>query len=150
MLALLKTLAAPALILALGSFASGPVARRDAVEASSAVDTQCQPATPWPVIAAGAPANSTYEAAGKPIPVRYREPVAGWVKMRFLSAADVNRRCAGGVPVCGRVFEACVRDGELIMPNPCDDPAGPSGQGYSGTLCHELAHINGWPETHGD
>jgi hypothetical protein len=127
-----------------------PPAQMEAVSEQPASAKQCRPADSDPAIPANAPANSTWLAAGKPIPERFRGAPAGWLKIQFMEADEVNRVCAGGQAVCGRIFYACVRGDTLIMPNPCDEPGAPEDKGYAGTLCHEVAHVNGWPATHGD
>lgn len=105
-------------------------------------EPSCRPQTSPPPIPTSAPPNSSYTNSGMP-PTRYQGNTS--VTIEFASPDEVNRRCAGGVPVCGFRFYACRRGDKLIMPNPC-----PSGQAYSSLLCHEIAHMNGWPATHGD
>lgn len=98
-----------------------------------------------PIIPATAAPRSTYLSTDAP-PDRYRQ---GDVKLdvEFVSKEEANRRCAGGVPVCGRVFYACVQGGKLIAPNPCDYPLD---QSFAKLMCHETAHRRGWPASHGD
>lgn len=109
----------------------------------------CEPAEPLPPIPSTAAPNSTYLAAGKPIPQRFRHGAVG-VRIRFASADEVNRICANqpsGLPVCGRTFFACIDEhGTMFMPNPCDS----QGEGFADLLCHETAHLRGWPAEHGD
>lgn len=119
------------------------------VRAGGVVPAQklCEPPQPMPPIPQSAPPNSTYLTTAAP-PARYQ---IGNVKMQveFVSPEEANRRCAAqpsGLPVCQRVFYACVQGGTMIMPNPCVS----HGEHYADLLCHETGHRRGWPATHGD
>jgi hypothetical protein len=120
-----------------------PPAQMNATAPTTA-SAQCIPPDSRVVILPpNAPTNSTFEFAGQP-PLRYREDASTVVE--FTSADEVNRRCAGGVPICGKRFLGCRRGNKLIMPHPCR--ANP--ESYAALLCHEVAHVNGWPAYHGD
>ena len=126
----------------LSSCAPPPVPVRDAGQ--PVASPQCRNPGPDPVIPKTAPPNSTYLTDVAP-PLRYRAPVSA-VNIDFMSKAEADRVCAGGVRVCGRIFYACASGRHLNMPNPCDYPMTDD---YAKLLCHELAHINGWPASHG-
>jgi hypothetical protein len=148
--ALVKVAALAALCIIALAARPAAIEEAPAAEPIMALVQQCAPRQPWPAISANAAPNSTYEAVDKPIPARFQAPVNG-VRVDFASAAEVDRVCAGGKPVCGRRFYACAFKAKLLLlPNPCDVPGAPRGEGYAGLLCHELAHLNGWPATHGD
>jgi len=50
-----------------------------------------------------------------------------------------------GTPPIGYQFEACVRDQRVHMPNPCNYPH----EEFARLMCHENAHLFGWPSSHG-
>jgi hypothetical protein len=57
-----------------------------------------------------------------------------------------------GTPPPDLYFKACVRydmlgRGTVHMPNPCDPKY--RWEAFAVLMCHEKAHINGWPGSHG-
>lgn len=67
----------------------------------------------------------------------------GVLQIRFV--AEPNAEGACGLSSKG-TFQACVRGGVLILPNPC--PRGAT-ERFAELTCHEMAHRNGWPDNHG-
>lgn len=118
-----------------------------AMVAQAAAGKRCESAQPYPAVPVTAAPNSTYLTTVAP-PQRFTGGAK--VKVEFVSPDEANRICANqasGLPVCGRLFYACHRDGKLIMPNPCGYPMSDP---YAKLFCHEQAHVNGWPASHGD
>lgn len=77
-------------------------------------------------------------------PKRYRHDT--WARIHVASPETVTRMCDDGrKPPNGWYVEACqIGDSfDLWLPNPC-----PVHEEYAQTLCHELGHINGWPDSH--
>jgi hypothetical protein len=70
-------------------------------------------------------------------PARFRAPASLIVKTGAVA------ECGDAGP--GLVFEACARDKTVFMPNPCDFPS----EKFAVLLCHESAHLQGWPAEHG-
>jgi hypothetical protein len=88
----------------------------------------------FPLASATYPITDTFD--GMP-PPRLRAPMQMTVR-------------TGAVAECGdagpsRVFEACVRGTTVFVPNPCDYPT----EKFAILLCHEQAHLQGWPAEHG-
>ena len=82
----------------------------------------------------------------------------GWPPPRFQHMPDkavrilfgrvaINAEC--GYAKWPLVIEACSETDVklLIMPDPCRFPANDN---YARLLCHETAHLDGWPATHGE
>lgn len=115
------------------------------LSAAVSVAAQCVPVEqvvlPPPTVVA---ANSTYYTNGAP-PERYRGDTK--VVFQFDSRDEVHAICAAvALPVpCGSRYGACVIGNVVHVPNPCSEVSE-----YAATLCHELAHVNGWPASHGD
>ena len=64
----------------------------------------------------------------------------------FLHPADISNRCRDrgfALHIEGGVA-TCAEDGFIIIANPCASQSG----WYERTLCHELAHVNGWAVDH--
>jgi hypothetical protein len=80
-------------------------------------------------------------------PERFRGDVATVVI--FTDRAGIGRLCGIAQPPYTIIACAGRIDGTpvIVMPNPC--PLGDS-EIYAKVMCHEMAHINGWPATHGD
>jgi hypothetical protein len=93
----------------------------------------------------GAAPNSTYWSSGIP-PKRFQGNTK--IPVEFATPEEIQRKCGiNNRPVCGVRIYACHTGEKLVMPNPCDYPV----QGlYTALLCHEIAHVNKWPATHGD
>lgn len=94
----------------------------------------------WVAFAAFAAIPTTYIYDGMP-PNRYQGNAE--VTVRFVNEPNAPDAC--GLAAQG-TFEACFRNGVLILRNPC--PLGPT-ESYARLTCHELAHRNGWPGKHG-
>lgn len=103
--------------------------------------SQCQPApivVPSPSLAP----NSTYVSDGEP-PERFGGVPSKPVTVEF-GQASIDMLC--GIPPCGMVFLGCTRGNTMALP----DPFTVSSEQFAKIVRHELAHINGWPATHGD
>lgn len=102
-----------------------------------------------------APAQPSHSAADGPTPYSDARPPARFqgsitMRMQFVAPSEVTTRCVAigdDPPPCGYTWLACtmIERRESIFPNPCASPGDP----YADLLCHELAHANGWPATHG-
>ena len=107
-----------------------------------------QPATPTceplPVVVQkpGMAANSTLASTDNP-PKRFAHPPVGTMKVAFGEDAIANF-C--GQPPCGMKFYGCIRGDVVVLP----DPFTVSNEQFGRIARHELAHVAGWPETHGD
>jgi hypothetical protein len=100
-------------------------------------------------LAAQLAANSTLYSDAIP-PVRFQGDVN--VQLEFVHPSTVLNRCRDELGVTfplrtGDTLLACSRGGAIAIPNPC---LYADGDGYARLLCHEIAHVNGWPGTHGD
>lgn len=62
-------------------------------------------------------------------------------RIAFMAQDQVNWLC--NTKRQANTLQACVIDGTIIAPNPCQAP-GP----YARIMCHEMAHINGYPAEH--
>jgi hypothetical protein len=112
------------------------------------------PATPSGACSAGMPAlpsrplatGSTYFSDAMP-PERFRN--ASQAHLVIETPAEISRICiAAGAPAlpCGYSYVACTIGSTVHMSNPCDHPD----ERWAALMCHELAHVQGWPATHGD
>jgi hypothetical protein len=111
------------------------------VTASSAKsDAACEPPRALPPSPNLAP-NSTYTSDSEP-PRKYRGAPSKVIRIQFGQDA-IDELC--GRP-CGGHFEGCVRGDQLAIL----DPFKISDEAFGRLMRHELAHENGWPETHGD
>lgn len=84
---------------------------------------------------------------------------AGWPPLRFqgdgqgvigiVFSSNVNAAC--GTAPQGYLFVGCVRKSEgdivLILPNACQPQF--RSETYARIVCHEAAHLGGWPASHG-
>lgn len=91
-------------------------------------------------------------SAGRASSVQTDEaPVTGdnSVKVEFVHPASVSQRCAllGAAVTDGdeEGLRACVTPERIVLPNPCMQL---KGGWYARTLCHEMAHANGWAMDH--
>ena len=97
-----------------------------------------------------APAGCMSLQAIEPIiapPARFQTDTVATVE--FVGPAETGSRCAErgatfiGLPAFNAA--ACASTTLVTMPNPCTA----SGAGwYAELLCHEIAHVNGWPSDH--
>jgi hypothetical protein len=109
--------------------------------APAAQPVQCEPAPPV-VQRPNLAANSTYTNDGEP-PRRFSAPPKASMKIAF-GRENIDALC--GRPPCGFVFEGCVRGDTIALP----DPFTTDSATFARITRHELAHVHGWPETHGD
>lgn len=80
-------------------------------------------------------------------PSRFQTDTSG--SIRFIPQAKVEADCFGqGTPTPPPGFHtmACAGHGVMTLPNPCEMAA--TGDAYAQLLCHEMAHLNGWPSDH--
>lgn len=105
------------------------------------VPKTCEPVR-FVKMAPGLPANSSYVNDGEP-PARYRSPPKGQFKVTF-GQAGIDEFC--GRPPCGMRFLGCARGDRIAL----GDPFTTDGAEFARIARHELAHLNGWPSTHGD
>ena len=80
-------------------------------------------------------------------PERFQSPTRFVMEVRNQAAIDSICHPLFGVPPAGMKTDACAVEGRVIAPNPCDFAAT---ERYARMLCHEMAHVNGWPPTHGE
>ena len=62
-------------------------------------------------------------------------------KIAFMPQDQVNWLC--NTKRQANLIQACVIDGTIIAPNPCQQRGA-----YAELLCHEMAHLNGYPAEH--
>ena len=116
----------------------------EASELTPAAAQACEPPRIVLVKPGVTPPNATYHSSSMP-PERFRGD--NQATIFFTSPAEVERICGNGAkPICKMRRIACVKGGRIIMPNPC----GFGTESFGRYSCHELAHVNGWPATHGD
>lgn len=63
--------------------------------------------------------------------------------------AEVQATCMGGgtaAPGRGIRVAACSGASGVVLPDPC--PYAERGERFAQLLCHELAHLGGWPKDH--
>lgn len=111
--------------------------------ASSATEPktpQCSP--PVAVPKSVTTPNATYYNDGEP-PARFAHAPTGTLKVQFGQAA-IDRVC--GPPPCGMRFLGCARGDDVVLL----DPFTMQGDDFAKLVRHELAHLSGWPATHGD
>ena len=97
-------------------------------------------AAPVPASAPLAPGSTLYSDS---IPtVRFQGDNVAAVIM----VADVAPYC-GKSDKPGMVIIACSSGNTIVVPNPCLTA---DADWYARILCHELAHENRWPATHGE
>jgi hypothetical protein len=109
-----------------------------------------------PALAAPRPSSSdpmratqvAYVAGPKPhLPLKPSARATEARLVTFASAENVYVRCASSVGDRPDSLNACSTDGIIVISNPCG--ANHAGW-YERTLCHELAHANGWSANHVD
>ena len=86
--------------------------------------------------------NSTLNTDVWP-PVRFQGDTA--VRAMFVHPRLINDLC--GTAPAGFVTEACSQGNIVILPNPC---LADRTDEYARLVCHEIAHTNLWPASHGD
>lgn len=84
-------------------------------------------------------------------PQRFRQP-SGWVMLIVEPELIVRKLCEregqpADVEPLGCAGISKDGDNYLIVPDPC--PYAEEGETYARVLCHERAHLAGWPPTHG-
>lgn len=69
------------------------------------------------------------------------------ITVEFIHPASVAQRCLviGADLVKGDELYACAAPDRIVLPNPCMSL---EGGWYARTLCHEMAHANGWAMDH--
>ena len=79
-------------------------------------------------------------------PARFQRDTSFVLEVR--DQAGINRICDPlfGRPPAGMKTDACHTGRKVVAPNPCSYP---QTETYARLLCHEMAHANGWPPTHG-
>lgn len=90
--------------------------------------------------------NSSLFSDARP-PARYQAEAT--VTLKFAEQDQIDAACHPryGVPPAGMKTDACATGRTIIAPNPCEYD---ETDRYAHLLCHEMAHVNGWPATHGD
>ena len=86
--------------------------------------------------------NSTYYSDSEP-PARFAHVPAVTLRIRF-GARAIERLC--GKPPCDMEFLGCTDGENMALPNPYTTDSAQ----FAKIVRHELGHVNGWPETHGD
>jgi len=79
-------------------------------------------------------------------PVRYRGNVGAYV--HFTTQFVITAKCDAGDPDPPDLYTVACAWGppnELYLPNPCWFPKTDS---YARIVCHEMGHLNGWPDNH--
>lgn len=91
--------------------------------------------------------NATYWTDALP-PERYA--VEGFATIAFLTPENVTKACGIEAPAGMRVM-ACTKrfEGRALIIMPLPNEAGKS-EYYARLMAHEIAHLKGWPATHGD
>lgn len=128
------------LLLVAAALSAAPAPARAPAPANPRV---CQP-LPVVKVVPGLAANSSYATSvtTEP-PVRFRgNPRVPLIF--YFGREHIDRLC--GVPPCHYVFRGCVRGRKVVLLNPFET----SDADVARFLRHEIAHINGWPPTHGD
>lgn len=80
-------------------------------------------------------------------PARFHDDVVFMLDVRDQAGIDAACHPRFGVPPRGMKTDACTLDGRVVAPNPC---AFSQSERYARMICHEMAHVNGWPATHGE
>ena len=97
------------------------------------------------------PARRIHGGADAGADVRSAAPAPGLsgvrLQIEFIAPQRVAYRCAerGAKFNPGSAFGACRDETLVTLPNPC---LAITAGWYARTLCHELAHANGWPANH--
>jgi lysozyme len=78
-------------------------------------------------------------------PRRFMENASA--RVHFAQQAEISKECDDTPNQAGMVTEACSfgPPNEIYAPNPCNYPADDN---YARLICHEVVHLNGWPENH--
>jgi hypothetical protein len=111
------------------------------VSASPPPQPICQPA-PVVIQTPQMPANSTYVSDGEP-PLRFSHAPDHPLIIGF-GQENIDALC--GRPPCGKKFLGCTRGDQMALP----DPFTTDSMTFGRIVRHELAHVNGWPASHGD
>lgn len=89
--------------------------------------------------------NGTLYFDGWP-PPRYTRNATAFV--HFAGEQAITAKCDADDPSpADMTTEGCSfgPPNEIYIPNPCTFPAGDR---YARLLCHEIGHLNGWPDNH--
>lgn len=92
-----------------------------------------------------APNSSLYDDSTPP--PRFHGDKRVVVEFTDQRGIDIGCHPRFGPPPAGMKTNGCATGKKIIVPNPCDYA---KRDGYAQLLCHELAHMNGWPSTHGE
>ena len=147
----LVTMLDPCLTLTAGPYAQTLCEglRQHRIEAKPAPDMiEVRAAQPVPGLVKASFSVSSKPAAA-PVQPSTRE-LSAWdnVIVEFVDAGDVEMRCAergAKLAASDAAVLSCADRLMLTVVNPCTSKQ----QGwYTRTLCHELAHVNGWPADH--
>lgn len=88
-------------------------------------------------------------APGAPSPQQTEFTDDTTLRIEFVDASVVGLRCGvrggtvSGEPTLNAL--SCASSTLATVPNPCSVP---DGGWYAGLLCHEIGHVNGWPQSH--
>lgn len=129
MLRLLKALALPVAAISLVSASSPP---------QLAAEAGCEAPRPVPVTVTTP--NATFYTDVEP-PTRFAHAPKGSYTVMF-GVDAIDKQC--GRPPCGMHFLGCRRGNLIVLPDPFSAP------NFAQITRHELGHVNGWPDTHGD
>ena len=77
-------------------------------------------------------------------PERYRQDATFTLSVTDQPTIEATCQPLFGIPPEGRETLGCTTATTVVLPNPCGFPE----DEYARMLCHELAHVNGWPATH--
>jgi hypothetical protein len=95
------------------------------------------------LLSASAPISLFTDA---PPPERFQNNTHFTIEVADQTRIDAVCQGQFGAPPSGMKTDACTTAGRVLMPNPCTFS---KSDAYARLLCHEMAHVNGWPSTHG-
>lgn len=78
-------------------------------------------------------------------PRRYQGDTTATVELLDPERVPPLCKALGGFSPPGQYAVACATGRTIVMPNPC---RWPNRSDYADLLCHEMAHVNGWPSDH--
>lgn len=109
--------------------------------AAKAPPEKCQPA-PQIHQTVGLAPHSTFVSEDEP-PKRFAYSPNHVLKVAF-GQANIDAIC--GRPPCDKIFLGCTRGDVIVLL----DPFKADSLQFAKITRHEIAHVNGWPDTHGD